>query len=150
MKERIREDYNSRLRGFLAEKETFKLVDALEEQMDMSYYGNLDKTPASSVHVPSPYDMLPFPKFIKNISEPKAFNTLKIGPGDFLNPFKSTPVTHPIKVPRERFVKKVYNKKLRRMRGNPLNNMKFYSTTVSRVQHTLNHPIVFMPFTIKK
>jgi len=150
LKEKFRTQYNGRLREFYGMKEIFKLVDALEEFMELGYYGDMNKLQDSSIHIPSPNQMTPFPKFLRKVSDPKALNTMRVGPTDFLNPFKATPVTHPIELPKPKMIKKVFNKKFRRMQGTPLNNMKFYSSMVSRTQHTLNHPIVFMPFIVKK
>jgi hypothetical protein len=128
MGEKFREKYAYNLKRFYQSKQVFKLVDALEEFMDCAYYGDVSKFPKYNIHIPSPYQMMGFQKFMSKHNGPKSFNTMKVGQGEFLNPFKATPVTNPVNIPDVPQFKMQFNKKLRRMGGNPLRQPKFFST----------------------
>lgn len=150
LREKTREQFNARLRDYYQAKLTFKLVDALEEYMEMGYYGKEVNIEKAIPHMMNPYQMVSFQKFFKSRSEPGLLNTHKIGPTDFPNPFKSSPTRTKAVAPVPRMTKMVFNKKYRRMGGAALNNMKFYSTVAGKLHHTMNYPITYMPFVVKK
>lgn len=131
MTEKFREKYSYQLKRFYTSRLVFKLVDALEEFMDCAYYGDISKVPSYNIHIPSPYQMMSFPKFMSRHNGPKSYNTMKVGQGEFLNPFKATPVTNPVYIADVPQFKMQFNKKLRRLGGNQIRKPKFFSTYIN-------------------
>lgn len=152
LRDKYRDQYNTQLRKYYQVKNTFKLVDALEQYMEMMFPGDMtvEKFSRMGNHNYNSNDMISFQKFFSRHYEPEHYGVNKMGPTDFPTPFKSVPSTYYFNDQHPRKLKKQYGKKIRRMQGTPLNNMRFFSTAVARVQHTLNHPIAYLPFVVKK
>jgi predicted house-cleaning noncanonical NTP pyrophosphatase (MazG superfamily) len=148
--DRIKQEYAAKIKEFLSNKMIYKLIDCLEDHMELFHYGDMNKVPTTGIHIPNTPRIMPFHKFVKQIDDPQPLDTLKVGQNDFLNPFKSLPIQEkfPDRIPRA--PKMHFNKKYRRMKGNRMGTPRLFSTLVSRVHHQVNHPIVYGPFIVKK
>ena len=63
--EKLREEFSQKMREYLGGKVIYKLVDCLEEYMDMLFLEDPYKVSGHGAHVPSAHTMIPFPKFWK-------------------------------------------------------------------------------------
>lgn len=147
---KLKNDYENRLREMLEHKQVYKLVDCLEEFSDWVYPGDVFRKRSTGVHVPNEHNMVPFYKFVKQIDRPQPLNSHRMGPHDFLNPIKTTPGLAPQKSKPFRRTEKQYNKKYRNMHGSPLKRPRLFSTMIHRTAHMMSHPIAYLPFVVKK
>jgi hypothetical protein len=91
---RIKKEYHNRVRQFNKHSQMYQFAHIMEEFTDSSHhYNTMPKNHKFNKDNGYHSNMLPFHKFSSQLDKPVPLGSMKIGPNDYLTPFKTTPET---------------------------------------------------------